>query len=129
MAKNQTIRLKPSLLQTDRDGFSALLGITAYTPANPVYATAAITTARDGLNTAQTAESQAIAAVAAARDNAVKKEWEFHNLMLGAKDQILAQFGRDSNEAQGIGLKKKSEYKSRGSSTKGSASSKAVPTP
>jgi hypothetical protein len=33
--------------------------------------------------------------------------------MLGAKDQIVAQFGRDSNEAEAVGLKKKSEYKTR----------------
>lgn len=39
------------------------------------------------------------------------REWEFHNLILGAKDPRVAQFGRDSNEAQAVGLKKKSEYK------------------
>jgi hypothetical protein len=42
---------------------------------------------------------------------AVAAEWEFHNLMLGAKDQVIAQFGRDSNEVQAIGLKKSSERK------------------
>jgi hypothetical protein len=31
--------------------------------------------------------------------------------VLGAKDQVIAQFGRDSNEAQAVGLKKKSERK------------------
>jgi hypothetical protein len=30
--------------------------------------------------------------------------------MPGAKDQVAAQFGKDSNEYQSLGLKKKSEY-------------------
>jgi hypothetical protein len=49
--------------------------------------------------------------LATARDNAVTAEREFHNLMLGAKDQVTAQFGRDSNEVQALGLKKASERK------------------
>jgi hypothetical protein len=69
---------------------------------------------------AQEAETQAAAALAAARDDAVAAEWSYHNLVLGMKDQVLAQFGRDSNEAQAVGLKKKSEYKPR--SRKGQAS-------
>jgi hypothetical protein len=31
--------------------------------------------------------------------------------MLGVKDQVVAQFGRDSNEVQALGLKKASERK------------------
>jgi hypothetical protein len=41
----------------------------------------------------------------------VEKQWAFHNLMLRAKDQVRAQFGRDSNEVQALNLKKTSEYK------------------
>ena len=33
--------------------------------------------------------------------------------MLGAKDQVVAQYGRDSNEVQSVGLKKASEYRPR----------------
>jgi hypothetical protein len=60
----------------------------------------------------QSAETQAEAAYKAARDNAVAAEWAFHNAVLGAKEQVIAQFGKDSNEVQAIGLKKKSERKS-----------------
>ena len=63
------------------------------------------------LEAAQLAEAQAKAAYDAARDNAVKAEWDFHNLILGVKDQVASQFGRDSNEYQALGLKKKSERK------------------
>jgi hypothetical protein len=107
---DQSRRLKPSLIQADKDAFAALQAVTGYAPANPAYALTAITTAQSSLTAAQQAEAQAVAAAAAARDDAVAKEWAFHNLMLGAKDQIIAQFGKDSNEVQAVGLKKKSEY-------------------
>jgi hypothetical protein len=108
---NQATRLKPSLIQADRDAFAALQAVAGYAPANPAYALTAVTAAQASLNAAQQAEAQAVAAAAAARDDAVAKEWEFHNLMLGVKDQVRAQFGKDSNEVQAIGLKRKSEYK------------------
>ena len=107
---NQTTRLKPSLIQADRDAFAALQAIVGYAPANAAYTLTAITAARTSLDGAQQAETQAAAAAAAARDDAVAREWEFHNLMLGVKDQIIAQFGKDSTEVQAIGLKRKSEY-------------------
>ena len=107
---DQTRRLNPAQIQADRDAFAALQAIAGYAPANPAYALAAITAARTSLDGAQQAEIQAVAAAASARDSAVAREWEFHNLMLGAKDQIIAQFGKDSNEVQAVGLKRKSEY-------------------
>jgi hypothetical protein len=119
---NQTTRLKPSLVQADKDAFAALQAVTGYAPANPAYALAAITAAQTSLDSARAAEAQAAAAAAAARDDAVAREWEFHNLMLGAKDQVRAQFGKDSNEVQAIGLKRKSEYsRPKSRAKKGSA--------
>ena len=107
---NQNRRLSPAQIQADRDAFAALQAIAGYAPANATYALAAITAAHGALQSAQAAEAQAEAAYATARDNAVAREWEFHNLILGAKDQIIAQFGKDSNEVQAVGLKRKSEY-------------------
>ena len=107
---NQTNRLRPAQIQLDKDGFAALQAIGGYAPANPAYAMAAIRAAEASLAAAQAAESQADAAAAAARDDAVAREWEFHNMMLGVKNQVMAQFGDDSNEVQAVGLKKKSEY-------------------
>ena len=113
MAKDQSKRLNPSLVEADKASFAALQAIPNYTPANPAFVMAAITTAQTELNAAQQTEAQAAAAAATARDNAVAKEWAFHNLVLGAKDQVVAQFGRDSNEVQAIGLKRASEFKTR----------------
>lgn len=113
MAKDQTRRMNPAHLETDRTSFAALQAIADYAPANATFSITAIGTARAALEAAQTAEAQTAAAAAAARDNAVAREWQFHNLMLGAKDQVVAQFGRDSNEVQSLGLKKASEYSAR----------------
>ncbi len=40
-------------------------------------------------------------------------EWAFHNAVLGVKDQVKAQYGKDSDELQSVGLTKESE-KARG---------------
>jgi hypothetical protein len=108
---NQTRRMKPELLDTDESGFAALQVMEGYAPANQAYTVAAITSAHASMQSAWTAEAQAEAALAAARDNSVAAEWAFHNLMLGVKDQVIAQFGRDSNEVQALKLKKTSERK------------------
>ncbi|HEU4596028.1 MAG TPA: hypothetical protein VFS10_12880 [Pyrinomonadaceae bacterium] len=113
MAKDQTRRMNPAQLETDKTSFAALQAIAEYAPANTTFSITAIGTARAALEAAQVAEAQTAAAAAAARDNAVAREWQFHNLMLGAKDQVVAQFGRDSNEVQSLGLKKASEYSAR----------------
>lgn len=121
---NQSRRIKPELLAADESSFAALQAMTGYAPANQSYTLAAATSAHAALQSTQTAERQAEAAYAAARDNAVAREWEFHNLMLGVKDQVTAQFGRDSNEVQSIGLKKSSERRApQRKSNKGSGES------
>ncbi|HJR08325.1 MAG TPA: hypothetical protein VJ842_13780 [Pyrinomonadaceae bacterium] len=108
---NKNNRLKPSLLEADRNTLAALQAVTGYAPANASFSVAELTTLQAEMLSAQTAETQAAAALATARDEAVAKEWEYHNRILGVKDQVVAQFGRDSNEVQAIGLKKASERK------------------
>ena len=108
---NETKRIKPAMIEADESSFAALQSMAGYAPANQSYTLAAITSAHAALQGAWTAETQAEAALAAARDNAVAREWEFHNLILGAQDQVTAQFGRDSNEVQALGRKKASERK------------------
>ena len=96
MAKDQNRRVLASTLAEDVAAFNALQNITGYTPANPAYAVTAITQAINDMRAAQVVEDQAAAAFATARDQAVEKEWVVHNLVLGAKDQVKAQFGKDS---------------------------------
>ncbi len=39
----------------------------------------------------------------------LRLEAEFHELVLGAKRQVIAQYGDDSDEITSLGMKKKSE--------------------
>ena len=117
MDQNGRRRLKPSLLQMDEDCFRALERVAGYAPLNARYNLNGLQETRRELTELQQAEAKAAAAAATARRKATAKEWEFHDLILGAKDQVVAQFGRDSDEAQAVGLKKKSEYKPRSRKT------------
>lgn len=111
MATTQTNRIDPKVLQSDIASYQAMLNITTYAPANAAYSTANGTTKYTGMTGLQTSETQKKADADAARDDATASEWDFHNYILGMKDQVRAQFGADSNEVQAIGLKKKSEKK------------------
>jgi hypothetical protein len=111
MARNETVRLRLALLSDDAAAFAALQQINDYAPANTNYAVANGTTLQIALQAASNAEAQAEAAYKAARDNAVRAEWDFHNYVLGVKDQVAAQYGKSSDELQSLGLKKKTEYK------------------
>ena len=95
---SQSRRLSPSQMAEDEEAFAALKAITGYAPANPAYALAAIEQAYQELQAARTAEVQADAAAKAASDNVVEKQSRFHNLIIGSKDQVTAQFGRNSNQ-------------------------------
>ena len=53
--------------------------------------------------------AQTEAAWQSARDARVAAQWTFHNAILGARRQVLALFGDDSDEAQTLKLVKKSE--------------------
>lgn len=111
MAKDEMRRIPPTTLSADQQSFQALQAITGYAPANGDYSLANLKSNLKAMQDTQAAETQALAAANAARDAATAAEWDFHNLMLGVKTQIYAQYGSDSNEVQALGLKKKSEYK------------------
>ena len=111
MATKQSSRLSPKELGSDIETKDALNGIVGYTPLNQAYTAANVTALHDAMVAAQTAETQAEKVLETARDKAVAAERDFHNAILGAKDQVKAQFGKDSNELQALGLKKASEYK------------------
>jgi glutathione peroxidase-family protein len=83
----------------------------AYTPANAAYAKTALTAKLTAMKAAQDAELAAQVALSTARDAAAAAEWDFHNFMLAAKEQVIAQFGKSSDQVQSLGLKKKTEYK------------------
>ncbi|MFZ5909307.1 MAG: hypothetical protein ACOYYU_04765 [Chloroflexota bacterium] len=127
MAKNQNKRLAPAVLQADQEAFTALQSIGDYAPANAAYAKDAVQSCLQALRSAQKAEINAQNALAAARDAAAAAEWEFHNMLLGVKEQVIAQYGKNSDQVQALGLKKKAEYKAPGRKTKPSAQEEGEP--
>lgn len=123
MAKDQTRRINPKTLAKDLDALAVIKTLTpAYAPANSAFTVALMDTAKTGMATTQATEAVKKGDWEAARDSANSAEWAFHNLVLGAKDQVIAQYGEDSDQVQAIGLKKKSERKSP-------SSSKTTPSP
>lgn len=112
MAKNETRRIAPSVLQADRDAWAALKTMAGYAPRKEEFSIGAIKGAVEALIAKGEIAAQKEAELDSARDDATAAEWAFHNLVLGAKGQVVAQFGDDSNELQTLGRKKKSEYKS-----------------
>ena len=121
MAKNETKRIRPAVLKSDKDAFNALKAITDYAPANAAYTVVKIDDSRTAMEEAQAVEAQAQAAADAARDRATAAEWAYHNNMLGATVQVAAQYGKDSDEYQSLGKKKTSEYSAPNRKPKGGA--------
>ena len=113
MAKDQTKPLDAGTLADDKAAIDACAEIATYKPSNTDFAQAALDAAQKSLEATVTAYNQAEQAFDTARDNMVAAEWARHNLVLGMRTQVKAQFGDDSNELQSVGLKKKSEYKKK----------------
>jgi hypothetical protein len=111
MAKNENRRIRPSQLQEDRDAFAALKAVEGYKPANTDFTVAKIQALQGTMVEQRDIEAQQQAELDAARDDSTAAEWAFHNAMRGAKDQVIAQYGDNSNQVQALGLKKKSDYK------------------
>ncbi len=104
-------RISNAVLQADQDAQVALAAMADYKPANAAFTLANITTALTAMQTAQQAELRAQAALDAARDAAIAAECRFHETIQGAKTQVVAQYGVNSDQVQSLGLKKKSERK------------------
>jgi hypothetical protein len=111
MAQNYTRTLKPSIISTDRDSVAAVQSINTYAPANSDYTTASLVAALADYDAKAASAAQADAAAKAARDDAVAAAHRLHNKVVGMRDSVGAQFGKDSNEFQAVGRKKTTEYK------------------
>ena len=106
---NTKRRLAPTILSADEMRLSAIRNLTNYQPANASFSRANLDTLHAETLAAQQAEQAAKAAWDAARDIMVMKERQRHDAVLAATDQVAAQYGRNSNEYQSLGLRKKNE--------------------
>ena len=91
-------RLNKRVQQEDIDAYAALQAIRNYAPNNPGFELAEVTASHDAMRAKQTDEVQKNAAADAAEDAAETSERAFHNKMLGAKNQVKAQYGENSDE-------------------------------
>ncbi|RPJ24845.1 MAG: hypothetical protein EHM33_16430 [Chloroflexi bacterium] len=111
MLSTQSRRIRPAILQADRDSQVTLGAMPDYQPSNPAFSKENVESALTAMQAARQAEILAQTALDTARDAAAAAEWRFHEIMLGVKTQVIAQYGKDSDELQALGLKKISEHK------------------
>jgi hypothetical protein len=109
MARRTTTRVTHKILTQDREVAKAVLGLKDYNPANKEFTVVKLQEALQRVEAAAAAEQSAMEAAARARDEAIKIENDFHDLVLGVKRQVIAQYGDDSDEIASLGMKKKSE--------------------
>lgn len=108
---NQTRRLPAEITKADRNALVAVNTMSDYTPFNQEFGADQLLRLEAAVAQAQQAEIRAQNVLAAARDATVAAEWALHNAVIGAKSQVIAQYGADSDQVQALGLKKKSERK------------------
>ena len=104
-------RLRPDYIDQDIESLRGLRTIPAYPSSHPETTPEALQSAYDEMIAAQDAESETMVRAKAAADKARLAEWDFHNKILAMKGLVRGVFGADSDEAQAVGYKKKSERK------------------
>ena len=108
---NNTKPIAPSILAADRDSLAALADIPTYAPANQAYTEEALRALQTDADNKAASSAQADATAKGKRDDAVASAWAFHNGVVGMRDSVGVQFGKNSNEFQRVGRKKTTEYK------------------
>lgn len=104
-------RLPVRSVLSDIDAFHGLSVIDNYVTGRPEASRDTLQSAYAEMVAAQEKETVMLAQAKAASDAARQTEWQFHNSVLAMKESVRGQFGSDSDEAQAVGYKKKSERK------------------
>lgn len=104
-------RVPADLIDADRAALIGVESLPDYAPNNQAYTAARLAELGRAMEQARADEVRAIQALAQARDAAANAEWALHDGILGAKAQVIAQYGANSNAVQLVGLKRKSERK------------------
>lgn len=109
--QDRTRRLPPQLISQDIDSLHGLQTISTYDTTRIDASAAKLQQAYQAMLTQQQTETEKLTLYRAAADAARLAEWEFHNAVLAMKEVVRGQYGSDSDEAQAVGLKKKSDRK------------------
>ncbi len=108
---NFSRRVSAKTIDADIDSFHGLSFISNYIPARSEATLEALKAGYEAMRAKQQKETELLAALKAASDAARQAEVEFHDMVIAMKESVRGQFGPNSDEAQAIGYKKKSEYK------------------
>lgn len=109
--QNTSRRLAAQSLDQDVDSLNGFNTIPDYNTQRQEATPESLQQTYQAMLSLQQAETEKLALYRAAADAARLAEWEFHNAVLAMKEVVRGQFGADSNEAQSVGLKKKSDRK------------------
>ncbi len=104
-------RFSRKVYNTDQAALDAIRDTEDYAPQKTAFSTERLNSLAAALESLLQDERRAMNKLDAVRDAKAQAAAELHEAILGAKQQVLAQYGSDSNEVQAIGLKKKSEYR------------------
>ncbi|WP_373527283.1 hypothetical protein [Nostoc sp.] len=109
--QDTTRRLSPQVISEDVTSWHGLQTISTYNTTRVDASAANLQLAYQSMLAEQQAETEKQTLYRAAADAARLAQWEFHNAVLAMKEVVRGQYGLDSDQAQAVGLKKKSEYK------------------
>lgn len=104
-------RVSAKKLTDDIAALHGLNTIIGYTTTRVEATPKGLKLAYDDMMAKQKKEAELTATMKAVTDAARQAEVEFHSAVLAMKESIRGQFGPNSDEAQAVGYKKKSEYK------------------
>jgi hypothetical protein len=104
-------RLRPCTINQDVHSMNGLHTVPNYITSRLEATPEALQIAYEDMLDAQREETEQLARLKAATDRARLAEWQFHDNILAMKECVRGQFGSNSDEAQSIGYKKKSERK------------------
>ncbi|MBD2679510.1 MULTISPECIES: hypothetical protein [Nostoc] len=110
-AQDTTRRLSRQSISQDVTSWHGLQTITSYDTTRADASVDKLQQAYQAMLVQQQAETEKLTLYRAAADAARLAEWEFHNTVLAMKEVIRGQYGSDSDQAQAVGLKKKSDRK------------------
>ena len=113
MAKNETKKIDKRTLQEDDDRVVVFKNMADYHPQREEFSLEKITQSDDELTAAHELVVNLTAQLEGAKDAEIAAQWKRRNRLLGGSEQVIAQFGKNSDQYQSLGYKKKSEYSSR----------------
>lgn len=104
-------KISPKVLRKDMETHDAIQGFATYSPTNPSITHESLSDLSAKVNALRTKSVQTETTYNATIESLRSAERAFHDAIMTSKVAVLGQYGKDSNEAKAIGLKRTSERK------------------